>query len=111
MRQYVLFPLLGCLLFSYGAIAAETTTKAPSEAQLAQRQKMADCNKDAATKSLKGDDRKAFMSNCLKDKPVPMNKPSSQQEKMKSCNAEAGNKALKGDERKTFMSTCLKKAA
>jgi hypothetical protein len=32
----------------------------------AQRQKMADCNKQAGEKQLKGAERKAFMSSCLK---------------------------------------------
>jgi hypothetical protein len=31
-----------------------------------QQQKMADCNKQAADKKVKGDERKAFMSSCLK---------------------------------------------
>jgi psiF repeat-containing protein len=64
-----------------------------------QQNKMATCNKDAGEK--KGDERKAFMSECLKKKPV------SQQDKMKACNKDATGK--KGDERKAFMSECLKK--
>jgi hypothetical protein len=32
----------------------------------AQQQRMAKCNKEATSKGLKGDDRKAFMSDCLK---------------------------------------------
>lgn len=64
---------------------------------------MKTCNADATTKALKGDERKAFMSDCLKAKPA------TQQEKMKTCNADATTKALKGDERKAFMSDCLKK--
>nr|WP_228723121.1 PsiF family protein [Limnobaculum xujianqingii] len=31
-----------------------------------QQQKMADCNKEAGDKALKGDDRKTFMNTCLK---------------------------------------------
>jgi hypothetical protein len=66
-----------------------------------QQEKMKACNAEAGDK--KGDERKAFMKECLsakKDKPT-------QQEKMKSCNAEAKTKDLKGDERKKFMSECL----
>jgi cytochrome c5 len=44
---------------------AQDTTKQPSAAQAAQQQKMKDCNAQAAAKSLKGDDRKTFMSTCL----------------------------------------------
>ncbi|UXZ46704.1 PsiF family protein [Pseudomonas soli] len=73
-------------------------------AATAQQEKMKTCNADATAKALKGDERKAFMSTCLKAKPA-----ATQQEKMKTCNADATTKALKGDDRKTFMSDCLKK--
>jgi len=33
---------------------------------MTQQEKMKKCNADASAKSLKGDDRKAFMSECLK---------------------------------------------
>ncbi|MFZ4535603.1 PsiF family protein [Propionivibrio sp.] len=85
-------------------IAADQEKKAPSPAQLAQQEKMKACNAEAGTKALKGDERKAFMSQCLGSKPAS----ATQQDKMKACNAEAGTKALKGDERKAFMSECLK---
>lgn len=71
-------------------------------AATAQQEKMKTCNAEATEKTLKGDERKAFMSTCLKAKPA------TQQEKMKTCNADATAKALKGDERKAYMSTCLK---
>lgn len=74
-----------------------------------QQEKMTVCNKQAGEKALKGDDRKAFMSNCLK-KDHNMAGMTPQQMKMKTCNADATQKALKGDERKTFMSACLKKS-
>ncbi|ANY89576.1 MULTISPECIES: PsiF family protein [Pseudomonas] len=76
---------------------------AQSFAATAQQEKMTTCNAQASEKALKGDERKAFMSTCLKAKPA------TQQEKMKTCNADASAKALKGDERKAFMSDCLKK--
>ncbi|SDH16111.1 MULTISPECIES: PsiF family protein [unclassified Duganella] len=66
----------------------------------AQQNKMKTCNADAAGK--KGDERKAFMKECLSAKPAA--KPS-QQDKMKTCNADAAGK--KGDERKAFMKECL----
>lgn len=78
-------------------------------AATAQQNKMTTCNADATAKSLKGDERKAFMSTCLKAAPAAAATPSTPQERMKSCNADATTKALKGDERKAFMSTCLKK--
>ncbi|GAB6405332.1 PsiF family protein [Pseudomonas sp. MHK4] len=92
--------LIGLLLCSQGFATTD------------QQNKMTTCNADATAKSLKGDERKLFMSNCLKatpaaTEPVPALTP--QQEKMKTCNADAATKALKGDERKAFMSDCLKK--
>jgi uncharacterized protein HemX len=65
-----------------------------------QQSKMTECNAQAVGK--KGDERKAFMKECLSAK-----KETPQQAKMKSCNAEA--KDMKGDARKKFMSDCLKK--
>jgi len=75
----------------------------PTAAQSAQQSKMTTCNKDAAGK--KGDERKAFMKECLSAKPAVAG--NAQQNKMKTCNADAAGK--KGDERKKFMSECLKK--
>lgn len=81
--------MIGLLLCSQGFAAT------------AQQNKMTTCNAEASTKTLKGDERKAFMKTCLS------NKPATQQDKMKTCNADA--KGKKGDERKAFMSDCLKK--
>lgn len=110
MRLPVLFTLLATLCTAGSALAADPV-KTPSAAQTAQRQKMTDCNSQATTQSLKGEDRKKFMSNCLKAESNATEKLSPQQEKMKTCNADAAKKELKGDARKTFMSTCLKKAS
>nr|WP_296410849.1 PsiF family protein [Zoogloea sp.] len=68
----------------------------------AQQNKMKECNASAGEK--KGDERKAYMKECLSAKPAK----TTQQDKMKSCNKEAGEKSLKGDDRKKFMSECLK---
>ncbi|PKH21297.1 phosphate starvation-inducible protein [Enterobacterales bacterium CwR94] len=89
------------LLAGGNAIAAEKT---------AQQQKMTVCNQQAGEKALKGDERKTFMSSCLKKDSETTKAMTPQQLKMKSCNTAAGDKALKGDERKTFMSNCLKKS-
>ena len=93
------------LVLAPAAFAQEK--KAPSEAQKKQQARMKDCNAKAADK--KGDERKGFMSACLKggmdDKGGKM---TAQQSKMKDCNKQAGDKKLKGDERKAFMSACLK---
>jgi hypothetical protein len=88
MKKIVIAAALS-LLFGVGA-----------QAQTTQQSKMTSCNKEAADK--KGDERKAFMKECLSAKKV-----TPQQAKMKTCNAEA--KDMKGDARKKFMSDCLKK--
>ena len=94
-----------------------------AEAATEQQNKMVTCNKEATGK--KGDERKAFMKDCLSKKPAAPAAPeksaapekpaapaasdkpaSAQQNKMATCNKEADGK--KGDERKKFMSECLK---
>jgi hypothetical protein len=57
-----------------------------------QQEKMKSCNKEAEGK--KGDERKKFMSECLKK-----DKPMSQQDKMKACNKDAEGK--KGEDTKS----------
>lgn len=92
----------------------------------AQQEKMKMCNAEA--KDMKGDERKAFMKECLSSKkqepkqmaakaaapaapaaPATPMAAASQQDRMKMCSAEAKTKALMGDARKIFMSECLKK--
>jgi len=79
--------------------------KEPSAAQKKQQARMKDCNAKAEGK--KGDDRKKFMSECLKD-PGPSTAQKAQQDRMKDCNKQAADKKMKGDDRKKFMSGCLK---
>jgi uncharacterized membrane protein len=71
-----------------------------------QQEKMKTCNADAKTKALTGDERRAFMKECLSADDAKSGL-TAQQEKMKTCNADAKAKALAGDERKAFMKTCL----
>ena len=80
-------------------------------AATAQQNKMTTCNADATAKSLKGDERKAFMSTCLKAAPAANDgkELTPQQQKMTTCIADAKTKARTGDARKAFMSECLKK--
>lgn len=78
-------------------------SQAAEKAMNSQNKRMSECNTQATGK--KGDERKAFMSTCLKGAKATA---PTQQEKMKTCNADASAKHLKGDERKTFMSTCLR---
>ena len=94
-----LAPVLMMVLFASFCVVTPVAL-----AETPQQQKMKDCNAQAAGKI--GDDRKAFMKQCLSAKPAM----TPQQEKMKMCNKAASEKALKGDERKKFMSSCLKAA-
>jgi len=99
MKQLISLMALGMALAVGGAHAAED--KAPT----AQQSKMKTCNADAKDK--KGDERKAFMKECLSAKPEApaQDGKTAQQNKMKTCNADA--KGKKGDERKAFMKECL----
>jgi hypothetical protein len=86
-------------------VALAQDKKEPTAAQKKQQERMKDCNAKAGER--KGDERKKFMSACLKGD-APSAAQAKQQERMKECNKQAGDKKLKGDERKTFMSACLK---
>ena len=115
----VLGALTGVLLLAGLAFAADET-----KPHSAQAEKMTKCNAEARDKKLAGDERRHFMSECLKGHPdsgeaAPANKASShksssgdghnaQAEKMKTCNQEAATKKLHGDDRRLFMSECLK---
>ncbi len=113
MKKLFTLLALGLSLTLGAAHAADETAKST------QQTKMATCNADAKTKALKGDERKAFMKDCLSAKPAAAAAapgaaaaaapaaPATQQNKMKTCNADAKTKALKGDDRKKFMKECL----
>ncbi|HUL65668.1 MAG TPA: PsiF family protein [Burkholderiaceae bacterium] len=97
--------IAACLVLPVAALAANERQLTP------QQQKMTDCNKQAGDKKLHGDERKAFLSSCLKadsHAAAGDKKPTPQQQKMTDCNKQAGSRKLAGDEREQFMSTCLK---
>ena len=85
-------------------MALSFSVHAQDKKPTAQQERMAECNKKAA--GMKGDERKDFMSRCLKDAPSAAQK--AQQERMADCNKQASAKGMKGDARKDFMSGCLK---
>ncbi len=86
-----------------GAALGATFAAAPVFADNSQQSKMTTCNASAAGK--KGDERKAFMKDCLSASPAAA--PMTQQQKMSSCNTASTGK--KGDDRKAFMKDCLSK--
>ncbi|CAH1652996.1 Phosphate starvation-inducible protein PsiF [Hyphomicrobiales bacterium] len=92
------------------SLSLSTPAAAQSAAQNAQRERMTTCNNDAKAKSLAGDQRKTFMSDCLAGKASATEQKAltAPQQRMKDCNADATKQALTGDKRKAFLSTCLK---
>jgi hypothetical protein len=90
-----------------GAAFAQDASKS-GKSLTPQQERMVQCNKEATGKT--GDERKTFMSACLKGETIAAapGAKMTQQEKMKTCNADATSKSLKGDARKNYMSTCLK---
>ena len=97
-------------LLTLALTAAFALSAAPAFAG-AQQDKMKTCNKDATDKGLKGDERKKFMSECLKAAPpaaaaAEAPKDLAPKDVMKACMAAA--KGKKGDEFKKFRDDCLK---
>lgn len=108
MQLKTMFSLALACALAFGSCAAFAADA--GKALTPQQQRMKDCNAEAKTKALAGEERKSFMSSCLKGESVaaaPAAK-TTQQEKMKTCSADAKAKSLKGADRKAFMSTCLK---
>jgi len=82
--------------FAYAADdkKADKPKKEPSAAQLAQQQKMKDCNAQATGKT--GDERKAFMKQCL----------SGGHANVPGCEAQAMEKKLAGAAKTSFLKKC-----
>ncbi|OSL37850.1 phosphate starvation-inducible protein PsiF [Escherichia coli TA464] len=102
--------ITGYLAFRSGFL---TTVGSAERTLTPQQQRMTSCNQQATAQALKGDARKTYMSDCLKNsKSAPGEKSlTPQQQKMRECNNQATQQSLKGDDRNKFMSACLKKAA
>lgn len=84
-----------------------TPVRAADKPLTAQQQRMKSCNAEAGGKQLKGDERRQFMTRCLKGDSNGRDL-SAQQERMVTCNREASGKHMKGDDRRSFMSQCLR---
>ena len=111
-KQLSLIAVCAALIAGFSPVvqAASHVGAAPAAsapAKTSQQSKMGACNTDAKTKALKGNERMAFMKDCLSASPAVATAPATQQGKMTTCNADAKTKALKGDERKAFMKSCL----
>ncbi|PLR30850.1 phosphate-starvation-inducible protein PsiF [Chimaeribacter coloradensis] len=98
------------LLFTGSALAASHSSAVPSSVlRDPEQQKMTDCEQQATMQSLKGEDKKKFMSQCLPAQVNPAKELTPHQLKMQACNQDADKQDITGDARKTFMSKCLKK--
>lgn len=106
MKIIVLVTLVFGMIFLSTVGAAEKTLTP-------QQQRMATCNQQAKEKTLKGDERKSYMSECLKGNKASGDKKglTPQQLKMRDCSSQATQQSLKGEDRSKFMSGCLKKTA
>ncbi len=101
MKKFLMLTAL-CLSMAPCLTAHAEADKAPKES------KMGQCHKTAKAKNLVGDERKAFMKECLSAK-GPATEPaktSSQEDAMNACKAEA--QKLKGNARQEKMRACLK---
>lgn len=108
--------MLTALVFTAAASCATPAlaADAPAKQRTPQQQKMATCSHEAGAKALKGEERKSFMSGCLKSDgavaasttPAPANAAGSQ-EKKQSCRDEAKRQHLTGSARKTFIGSCV----
>jgi len=72
MHKLISLAALAMALSTGAALAATDAAKAadaaPTPGKTAQQSRMKSCNADAKAKELKGADRRAFMSGCLKKK-------------------------------------------
>jgi len=73
-----------------------------------QREKFAACAHEA--QGLKGDERREFMSECLRKHPEGAKQAVATESggRLAPCNAEADRLKLHGDERRAFLGTCLR---
>ena len=95
------------VLVMLSTLALYLPAAAADQQLTAQQERMKSCNAQASGKQLKGDDRQAFMSRCLKGEGEEEQR-TAQQDKMITCNREASDKHLNGDQRRAYMSDCLR---
>ena len=87
-------------LFAFFALATGANAAEAPAGNKAQTSRMSQCSADAKEKGLKGDERKDYMSQCLRS--------SESTPATKQCNAEAAAKGLTGDKRSDFLKSCVK---
>jgi hypothetical protein len=100
--------IMSLMLF---AVGFGLPAKAAADKQGASQQDtMKACNNLADKKSLKGDDRKNFMQDCLSKAGNQQLSEMSQKDKMNTCKNLADRKNLTGNDRRSFIKDCMNKA-
>ena len=97
MNKFLSLSAAAAMVFAMGVGHA-----ADGDAKTKQQSKMTTCNADPKAKDLKGDERKAFMKECLSS-----GKQEKQQTKMGTCSADFKATGKEGKERQAFMKECL----
>lgn len=92
-------------LLASGAYAAEEKKATP------QQERMKACNKEAGEKKLKGDERKTFMSGCLKGESAAAAPAAAPSDAATACAAKATEKKLAGAAKTSFLKKCEADAA
>jgi hypothetical protein len=93
--------LIAATLVTVAALGATPASAAT------QQEKMKTCSAEAKAKTLKGSERRSFMSQCLAATPEEKQARVALKEKTRTCTEEAKAKALRGDERKQFVASCV----
>jgi psiF repeat-containing protein len=101
LTALLLLGLAAAVCAAGDAVTASPPTQADVKTENSQQSKMATCNTQAAGKT--GDDRKAFMKDCLSSKPAAP--PTT---KLGQCSHDAKAKGLSGADRRSYMSSCMK---
>lgn len=96
--------LLSAIALAVAGFASTAHAADDAKKPTAQQSKMTTCNKEAGDK--KGDERKAFMSECLKK---DSDGKTAQQNKMKTCSADFKKTGKPSGERQAYMKECLSK--
>ncbi len=94
MRQLIA-GLAAAALCASSAFAQDKKAE-PKKEMTEQQKRMGDCNKQAADKGVKGDDRNKFMSTCMMGGG----------DKTAACNAQADERKLHGAARDSFVKKC-----
>ena len=84
--------------------------KAANDQGSSQQDQAKACNDMADNKSLKGDDRKNFIQDCLKKAGNQQLNEMSQKDKANVCKNLADKKNVTGNDRRSFMKDCMNKA-